>query len=793
MIKNYFRIAWRNLSRSKGFAAINILGLAIGMAVVILIGLWITDEISYNKPFKNYDRIVQVMHNWNNASYHKISTEMVMPIPAALELRSKYGNYFKHIALNRGSGGHILAYGDKRINQNGLYGEPELTDILAPKMISGVLHGLTETSAIMISHKLARSMFGDADPINKMLRIDNKNTLTVTGVYEDFPRNSSFADVNFLLPWSYFVADQRWVKNAYDNWNNNSFFIYAELADHTDIRVVSAAIRDLLKGKPDRNDDPQLLLQPMSKWHLYSEFENGKNIGGAIRYVWIFGTIGIFVLILACINFMNLNTARSQKRAREVGIRKAIGSEKYQLIFQFLGEAIMVSAMALVLAMALAELALPWFNTLADKEIQFPWSSWTLWAGIIGLMLITGVLAGSYPAFYLSSFNTLKVLKGTFKTGGLPVFSRKALVVLQFTISVALIIGTIVIFKQIQYVRDRPLGYDRNGLINISMTTPELNNIYDPLRNDLINSEAVVNMAEASNPVTDIYAHVIGYDWPGKDPGLNPTFSTSWISHDFGKTAGWQFTAGRDFSRSFATDTVGMVLNESAVAFMGLKNPVGETIKYDDKNYHVIGVIKDVIMESAFAKPTPTVFMMDYGKVSEITIRLNPNMGIHTALAKIETVFKKYAPATPFDFRFADADYARKFATEDRISKLSAFFSLFAIFISCLGIFGLATFTAEQRVKEIGVRKVLGASVLSLWGLLTKEFLLLTLLSLSIAMPLSWYFMQGWLQHYDYRIDMSVWIFIATAVVTLLITLGTVSFQAIKAALMNPIKSLRTE
>lgn len=793
MLRNYFRITLRNLIRNKGFSLINILGLATGMAVVILIGLWITDEISYNKHFRNYDRIAQVMHNWDNVAYHKISTERVMPIPAALELRSRYASYFKHIVLNKPANSRILAYGDKKVNWNGLFAEPGITDMLSLQMVYGTRNGLNDPSSIMISRLLAKALFGDTDPLNKLIRIDNKNTLKVTGVFEDFPGNTSFYGTNFIAPWSYYVSDQGWIRNAYDQWNNNSFFIYVQVADGAGITDVSAHIRNLLKGKPDRNDKPEVFLQPMRKWHLYSEFTNGKNTGGSIRYVWIFGTIGLFVLILACINFMNLNTARSQKRAREVGVRKVVGSLKNQLIVQFLGEALIISGIALLLALTLAQLALPGFNSLADKNIRFPWGAPLLWISVIGLILLTGLLAGSYPAFYLSSLNTLKVLKGTFKTGRLESLPRKALVVLQFTVSVALIIGTIVIFKQIEHARNRPLGYDRNGLISISMNTPDLHGKYDLLRNDLIGSGTVVNMAEASNPAKDVYAHLIGFDWPGKPPGLSPTFAVSWITHDFGKTVGWKFTSGRDFSRSFSTDTMGMVLNESAVAFMGLKNPVGQTIKFDNTDFHVIGVIRNVIMESPFALPAPTIFMMDYGNVSNVTVRINPAMSMPAALAKVEAIFRKYDPAAPFDFSFADEDYAGKFAAEDRISKLSAFFTLFAIFISCLGIFGLASFTAEQRTKEIGLRKVLGASVLNLWGLLSREFLLLTLVSFGVAMPVAGSFMHYWLQNYDYRIDVSVWIFVATALITLVITLATVSFQTIKAALANPVKSLRTE
>ncbi|NLU95475.1 ABC transporter permease [Chitinophaga sp. Ak27] len=793
MYSNYLQVAWRNLKRNKGFAFINILGLAIGMAIVMLIGLWIRDELTWNKSLKNYHRITQVIHNWDNTAYHTITTTYSMPIPLVEELRSKYGGDFSHIALYKPSVSRILAYGDKKLSQDGWFAEPEMMDILAPTMIAGPLHGLTEPNSIMLSKTLARSFFGDTDPINKMINVDNKKNVKVTGVFEDFPANSHLQDVHYLVSWAYLVADRSWVKEAYDQWNNNSFFILAQLADKADLNKVSATVKDALKGKPGRRDNPEVLLHPMSKWHLYDAFTNGKNTGGNIRYVWIFGAIGIFVLILACINFMNLNTARSQKRAREIGVRKAIGSGRLQLMRQFLGEALLVAALSLLLAVLLVQLALPFFNTLANKTIHIPWQMPAFWGSILGLTLLTGLLAGSYPAFYLSSLNTLRVLKGTFKAGRAAALPRKVLVVVQFTVSVALIIGTTVIYLQIQHAKNRPLGFDRNGLINVSMVTPELYGKYNTLRQDLLASGAAVDMAAASNPSTDIFAHFIGFKWPGQDPSINPAFAVSWVSHDFGKTVNWQFAAGRDFSREYATDSTGMILNESAVAFMGLKDPVGATIKFNDNNFHVVGVIKNVVMESPFATPVPTIFMMDYGNVSEITIRLNPAMGAPDALDKIAAIFRKYSPAAPFNYTFADDDYARKFSAEDRISKLSAFFAVFAVFISCLGIFGLASFMAEQRTKEIGIRKVLGASVMSLWGLLSREFLLLPMLSFCVAMPAAGYVMHHWLEGYEYRIDLSVWIFTGTAFATLFITLSTVSFQAIKAALSNPVNSLRAE
>jgi putative ABC transport system permease protein len=535
-------------------------------------------------------------------------------------------------------------------------------------------------------------------------------------------------------------------------------------------------------------------LQPMDKWRLYSDFKNGKATGGRIQFVWLFSIIGVFVLLLACINFMNLSTARSEKRAKEVGIRKTVGSVRSQLIAQFLSESVLVAFISFILSIILVISLMPLFNKLSDKHIELPWSNPVFWALTLVFTFLTGIISGSYPAFYLSKFEPIKVLKGTFRVGRFASLPRKVLVVVQFTFSIALIIGTIVVFKQIQFAKNRPFNYDSEGLISINMSTPDLYGHYDALRNDLLATGVVRNMAESSSPTTGLYSNQIGFTWEGKNPNTLPAFGVIWATTEFGKTIGWKIKEGRDFSKDFATDSMGMILNEAAVKQIGMKQDiVGQNIQFNDKKFKVVGVIKDMIMESPYRPVTPTVFMYDPNNVNIVTVAIKEGVPVKEALTKIEKIFKKYSPSAPFEYTFNDEDYAKKFADEQRVGNLATFFTILAIFISCLGLFGLASFVAEQRKKEIGVRKVLGASVFSLWQMLSKEFALLVIISCFIAIPLAWYYLNNWLQQYSYRTTISFWIFIFSGLGALAVTVITVSFQAIKAAIANPVKSLRTE
>ena len=801
MIKNYLKVAWRNLLKNKTHTFINVSGLSVGMAVAMLIGLWIWDELSFNRYHQNYDRIVQV---WQHQTFNgKVGSQVAMPIPLGTMLRADYtgpNRDFKFMVMSSWNYDHILAVGDKKITQQGSFMQAEAPEMLTLKMLKGTRDGLKDPSSILLSQKVATSMFGDADPMNQVIKLDNKTIVKVTGVYEDLPRNTTLNELYFILPWDLYLSTQTWLKRASTQWGNNSFQIFAQLNPTADINKVDARIKNLKKvniaaqgDKVGASFNPQVFLHPMAKWHLYSEFKDGINTGGAIQFVWLFGIIGLFVLLLACINFMNLSTARSEKRAKEVGIRKAVGSVRSQLIIQFFSESFLVVAFAFIFCVLLVLMILPWFNQVANKNIGILWANPMFWLLGIGFSFLTGIIAGSYPAFYLSSFQPVKVLKGTFRAGRYAAIPRKILVVAQFFVSVTLIICTIVVFRQVQYTKNRPVGYERTGMLQISMKTEDIHKQFTAVRNDLLQSGAVVEIAESGSPLTDVYSNNSGYTWLGKAPDLQDDFAYIPISPQFGKTAGWKVVEGREFSRDIVSDSSAMMLNESAVKFMNLKHPLGEIVTNGTEKFTVIGVVKDMVMSSPYEPVKTTLFVLNRESANILDIRLNSHLPVRDALAKIEIVLKKYDPGSPFDYKFTDEEYAKKFATEERVGKLAGFFTLLAIFISCMGLFGMASFMAEQRTKEIGVRKVLGASVFGLWQMMSKDFVVLVSISILVAIPVSYYIMHGWLQNYKYRAELSLWIFLFTGFGAIVITLCTVSYQSIKAALSNPVKSLRSE
>ena len=794
MLKNYLKTAWRNLLRNRASSFINISGLAIGMAVAVLIGLWIYDELSFNKNFKNHNRIAKVIQNVSNNG--EVQTWMSVPYPLAEELRKNYGSDFKQVVLSTGINDHILSHDDKKLTKSGAFFEKNAPELFTMKMLRGDLNCLSDPSSIILSASSARAYFGNDDPLNKVMKIDNQMTVKVSGVYEDFPRNSSFADVNFMSTWDLLYNGTPWIKTMEDPWRPNAFVVYVQLTDNADVNKVSAKIKDVKLKKVNAQlakKKPALFLHPMDNWHLYSEYKNGVNTGGAIQYVWMFGIIGVFVLLLACINFMNLSTARSEKRAKEVGIRKTVGSLRKQLILQFFNESLLTVFFSFVLALTLAQLTLPFFNTVADKTMSIPWSSPLFWIMGIGFTLFTGLIAGSYPAFYLSSFKPVKVLKGTFKAGRFAAIPRKVLVVLQFTVSVTLIIGTIIVYRQIQFAKDRPVGYTREGIVTIPMITDNVHNHFAAVKDELVHAGVIVSMTESGSPTTGVWNSSSGFSWPKKDPNLSIDFGNVSVAWDYGKTVGWTIKEGRDFSKEFGSDSSAFIINEAAAHFMGLEKPIGETVTWFGTPFTVIGVVKNMVMNSPYDEVRPVIYNLSNEAGGVILAKINPNSSTKDALSNIEKVFKKFNPEQPFEYRFTDEEYAKKFGNEERIGKLAGFFAALAIAISCLGLFGLTSFVAEQRKKEIGVRKILGASVFNLWTLLSKDFVTLVLISFLVATPMAYYFMHNWLQNYQYRTAMSWWVFLAAGCGALTITLVTVSFQSIKAALTNPVKSLRTE
>ncbi len=807
MYQSYFKIGWRNLLKNKGYSVINIGGLAVGMSVAILIGLWVYDELSYNKHHRNYDRIAQVMKGGIREGT-VFSGGLSLPYPLIDVLKTSYAANFKHIVEALQPREYILSSGETKISRTGQFMGTGLPEMLSLEMLNGNWDCLQDPHSILLSASAAKALYGDADPMGKVLKINAEMEVQVSGVYKDLPHNTKFYDVKFFAPWELALMHNAWIKDQ--PWDNHFLYIYCEIAPNTSFESVSKMIAEaemkVIEKMENLNDlieqRPSIQLLPMSDWHLYSDFNRFPNYGvpdsGPVRFVILVAAIGCFVLLLACINFMNLSTARSEKRAREVGIRKAMGSFRKQLISQFFSESYLVVLFAFILSIIFSFIALPWFNNLAGKEMIMPWTYRWFWVYSLGFILITGLVAGSYPSLYLSSFNPIKVLKGTYRTGRSASILRKVLVVTQFTVSVTLIISTIIVYNQIMFAKNRPVGYTRAGLIMIQKKSNDFYGKTDELRNELKKIGIIEEISESGGPVTNVWSNNDGFEWAGKDPHLKAQFGTLGVTSEYGKTVGWQFVEGRDFSTEFASDSSGIVINETAAKCMGLEHPVGEIIHWKnrwwnvDKDYKIIGVVKDMVMKSPYEPTLPTVFLLNL-QHSYINIRIAPGVDTETALEKMETVFRKLIPSAPFEYQFADQQYALKFAKEERIGKLASTFGTLAVLISCLGLFGLASFVAEQRTKEIGIRKVVGATVIDLWQMLTKDFIILVLLSCLIASPIAYYSLSKWLESYAYRTEISWWIFSIVCLSAVTITLLTVSFQSIKAAMINPVKSLRSE
>jgi len=785
MLRNYLKIAWRNIAKSKTFSFINVLGLALGMTCSLLILLWVQDERSVNRFHANGPRIYQVLENqqWTG---NDISTTPATPGPLAPALVAEVPEVEKAVKITWEEE-RLLALGQKAYKEKGRIAGPDLFQIFTfPFLHGNAKTAILEPTSIVISEKVALKLFGKTDVLGRMIRLDNKEDRKITGVMQNIPETSSLK-FDFVLPLEPFEKENQWITK----WDNNGIRTFALLHANADVNRVNAKILDFVHQHDKNVTTIKTFLFPFEDSYLYSKFTNGKPDGGRIDYVRLFTIVAIFILIIACINFMNLATARSAKRAKEVGIRKVVGAERSFLIGQFIGEAVLTAGMALIFAVLLVQVLLPVFNTLTEKQISIEYGNPYYWLTLLGLALLTGIVSGSYPALFLSSLQPVKILKGTlrFKSGA--VLFRQGLVVFQFALSLLLIIGTLIAGRQVDYIRTKNLGLDRENVVYMALEG-DLPKRFDVFKQELLQSPGIQSVTSSGSDPLAIGNSTIGVEWKGKDPADKTLFTQMPVSYDFINTMKIKLLDGRDFSKNVVTDSTNYLVNEEAARRMGMKSPVGQDLKFWGKSGKIIGLMKNFHLNSLRVAIEPLILRLDTTYNSTVIIRTRPG-DIEKAIASMQALSKKHNPAYPFAYEFADESFEKQYTSETLIGKLANYFAILAIFIACLGLFGLAMFTAEQRTKEIGVRKVLGASIPSIVTLLSKDFLRLVLIAIVIATPIAWYSMSQWLQDFKYRIDIEWWMFMGAGLLAIAIALLTVSFQSIKAALMDPVKSLRTE
>jgi putative ABC transport system permease protein len=789
MYKNYFKTAFRNLWKNKGYSTINILGLAVGMAVALLIGMWVQHQLTFDGFHERKDNIAIVMKKTFFNNFKGTQTGVMLPLYD--ELKANYPEV-KHITRLDWGSTHGLIVGDKKIMKYGHFADPDFLRMFSFPLVKGTADkALNDPYSIVITESLATALFGNDEPIGKMITVDKSKNVVVTAIIKDIPTNSSIS-FDFLLPYELNVLTNDVVKRARDQWQNNFLQNFVELNDGVSMEAFSKRIEHIAQEKVKDKNEAALFVHPMKKWHLYSDFKDWVNTGGAIEYVRLFSIIGLFVLAIACINFINLSTARSEKRAREVCIRKTMGSQRQQLMVQFFGESLITTFIAFLFAVVFVQLTTPLLENIGFKGISLNTVDISIWIFAFAGCIITGLIAGFYPAIYLSSFAPVKVLKGFFSTGKSGDLPRKILVVSQFSFSIVLIIGTIIVFQQIQHAKNRPLGYDPSRLISIYLTD-DLKKDYNVMKQELLSTGVVEAVSRSSSPMTGVHNQWDAFSWEGMDPDSRPLFSAIMVDYDYEKTSRIILKEGRFFSEKFATDSSAVVINEAAAEMIGFENPLENTIKFDTETMKVIGVSKNVVMQDPFKPVLPAIMLLRDYYMHQGFIRIKENTDTQTALAAIQPIVENHNPAFPFDYNFTDVAFSRKFSNEDQVGKLSGIFAGLSIFISCLGLFGLSAFMAERRTKEIGIRKVVGASLFSLWRMLSKDFVFLVIISCFIAIPVAYYFLSEWLKKYEYRTELTWWIFAAAALGALAITLLTVSFQTVKAARMNPVHSLRSE
>jgi ABC-type antimicrobial peptide transport system permease subunit len=789
MIKNYLKIAWRNLWRNKFFSIINISGLALGMACSLLILLWVQNELSMDAYHANGKRLYAVIERQFYDG--KVVGQYNVPGVLADELKKVIPEVEYATGLDNNEWNTFQA-GDKILKLYGAYAGADIFKMFSYTLLEGNAQtALNTPSDIAVSRKMADDFFGSPQAaIGKTIRYDNKRGFTIAAVFENLPQNTTIK-FDYLINWYQYLKENEWAKQ----WGNNGPLAYVMLRPDANPAAVDKKITrflDTYNKEQNKAFREELGLQKFSDVYLHSDFTNGKPDGGRIEYVNIFIIVAIFILLIACINFMNLTTARSVKRAKEIGVRKVVGAVRGVLMRQFIGEAVLLTFMAVFIAILLVIILLPVFNAVTQKQIAYPFAHVTFWLWLVLLTLVTGFVSGSYPALFLSAFSPVKVLKGAVKLSTGATWFRKGLVVFQFVLSVLLIIGTIVVSKQVNYIQTKNLGYDKENLIYIPLEG-DLTPRYEIFKDEALKMPGVQYVTRISNTPTNFGSTTGGVNWDGKDPSVNIEFTQATVGYDFVRTMKLKMAYGRDFSRDFATDTAGYIINETALKRIGYSDPIGKPFTQWGKKGEIIGVLKDFHFNSLRDPINPLVLRLgEHDQYGNILVRTKPGQ-TKQALVTIQKICKELNPNFTFSYAFSDEEYQKLYNNEQIVSKLSDLFAFLAIFISCLGLLGLAMFTAEQRIKEMGIRKVLGAGIGSLFALLSKEFLILVIIALFIASPLAWWLMNKWLAGYSYHTGIAWWIFALSAIAAVLIALITVSFQSAKAALANPVKSLRSE
>ncbi|MDT0606366.1 ABC transporter permease [Croceitalea rosinachiae] len=792
MFKNYLKIAWRNLWKNKAYSALNIFGLGIGITCACLILLWVEDEVNYDSVFSKQDLIYYVPTNQTFEG--EVYTFYSTPGPLAKDLK----NEIPEISKSSTTSGQeiLLANGDNGINRYGRYVHPDFLDMFSLTFLEGEMNtALSRPDGIVLTQETAFALFGsDKNILNRVIQINNEFSFTVTGLIKNLPSNVTF-DFNWLLPFERFELgedDMSWT----EEYGNNFADTFVELTPNANFKAVDNKVRSIIGSKMNttNNSPNEAFLHSIKDWNLRSDFKGGKKVGGLIILVRSLVFIAFIILLIACINFMNLSTARSGKRANEVGVRKVLGSSKKRLVGQFMSEAIILAGISALFSIVLLLLLLPSFNILVEKQIELRLFEPIHILSLLGITLICGLLAGWYPALYLSSFRPAQVLKGVSKSQGSASVIRKGLVVTQFAVSIVFIICSTIIFQQIQHVRARDVGYEKGNLLNVAVSGNMIDKFL-PIKEEMIASGTIEDVALTNSNMLSSGNNGSGLSWQGGSDTDDVLVRFRYVSPNFIGTVGLEFVEGRGFNNDAIVDSTNVIITQSFAKLMGKNSALGKTITRGNTEYRVIGVVNDYLYGDLYGngKTGPVMFFNNADYANTMYVGLKPKSSATAALMVVENVLRKYNPAFPFEYRFENDLFNSRFKDEELVGELAKIFAALAIIISCLGLFGLAAYTAEQRKKEIGVRKVLGSSVSNIVQLLSRDFMGLVVIALFIAIPLAWWFMSSWLERFAYKVSIDPWVFVAAGVVAMIIAIVTVSFQAIKAALANPVKSLRTE